>query len=364
MTYDLRKILIHACSILAALAAVILLFNCGVYAASGTKAAAAVKSEQGACLRGSASVLSEMVTVLPDESEVVILKEVYTSRTGTSPEEIWYYVQSGGKQGYVRSDNVGKADYDTVSAYAETVLNFRAGPGMDMKILSVLDKGEKFKVYIDAEASGDKDIWYKAKVNGKYGYVCSRHTGIGKSKASSSKNSKAVKTEKKKAVPPKETSFSNVEKAIAAINKTAEGGSEPSHFIGTVKTGGVKLYSEMKTDSAAVRDLQAGSTVGIRAAYKSGSQKWYEVEITTEQAAGSTQDPVYADSDDSTDNDLEAANDEAEKSILNAGDDDDDGEDDSSDDEDDEESDDDNELITLTGYVNADQISVVITAVE
>ena len=102
----------------------------------------------------------------------------------------------------------------------------------------------------------------------------------------------------------------------------------------------------------------------VRAAYKSGSQKWYEVEITTEQAAGSTQDPVYADSDDSTDNDLEAANDEAEKSILNAGDDDDDGEDDSSDDEDDEESDDDNELITLTGYVNADQISVVITAVE
>ena len=363
MTYDLRKISIHACGILAVLAAVILLFNCGVYAASGAKGTAVIKCEQGACLRDSASVLSEMVTVLPDGTDIVILKEVYTSRSSTSPEEIWYYVQSGGKQGYVRSDNVGKAEYDTVSGYAESVLNFRAGPGMDMKILSVLKKGEKFKVYIDAEASGDKDIWYKARVNGKYGYVCSRHTGIGKSKASSSKSSKTVKTEKKKAVPPKETSFSDVAKTIASINKASEGSSDPSHFIGTVKAGGVKLVSEMKTDTAVIRDLQAGSTVGIRAAVKNGSQKWYEVEIMTEQAAGSTQDPVYADSDDSTDNDLEAANEEAEKSILNAGE--DEGEDDSSDDEDDEESDeDDGELITLTGYVNADQISVIITAAE
>ena len=165
MTYDHKKTALHITMVIMLMAAFMLILPAHSFAVSGTEGKALVDSSTGVNLRKSASLKSDKIAVLEDNTQLTILKEVFKSKTSTKKKKVWYKVKAEGMTGYVRADNVDNVSYTAVSATVSKKSAFRKGPGIKMKKKGTLKKGTSITVYIDANpvksTKGSSKTWYK-----------------------------------------------------------------------------------------------------------------------------------------------------------------------------------------------------------
>ena len=159
------------------LAAALIVFSSGAFAASVPAASGQINSGSGAVLRKSSTVKSAKLAVLKDNTVITIHKEVFKSKTSTSGKKKWYYVTAGGKTGYVRADLVDNIRYGSAEGKVTGKIYYRKGPGTKMKKAGKLKKGTKVTVVLAANpvksAKGSSYTWYKIRKGSKYYYVCS-----------------------------------------------------------------------------------------------------------------------------------------------------------------------------------------------
>ena len=139
-----------------------------------------VDSAEGAFLRKSASKKSAKVTGLDDNTELVIMKEVFVTTKNTSSTKRWYRVKAGKKKGYIRADLVKDITYSSVSAVTNGKTNYRNGAGTSMKKRGTLKKGSKVTVLLKAKARGSSKEWYKIKKGNKQYYVAASNIEMAK----------------------------------------------------------------------------------------------------------------------------------------------------------------------------------------
>ena len=132
-------------------------------------------------LRKSATTDSASVGVLNKGTKLTIHMEVFVSSTSNAATKRWYKVTAGKKNGYVRADLVDVTKYGSKAAVSTDVLNYRKGPDTTFKTLGTMGMGAQMKLQLPAKRSGSKVSWYRAKVNGKAGYVCAEYVKFGKS---------------------------------------------------------------------------------------------------------------------------------------------------------------------------------------
>lgn len=173
-----RKTALHISVILIMLAAMMLILSAHTFAtSSGVKGSAQVNSPNGVYLRKSSTTSSKKIALLPDNTDIVIYREVFKSKKSTAKKKVWYYVKANGKKGYIRSDNVDNVQLNAVAGIIKSKAAYRKGPGVKMKKRGTLKKGTSVTVYLDARpvssTKGSSKTWYKVKVNDKYAYVCS-----------------------------------------------------------------------------------------------------------------------------------------------------------------------------------------------
>lgn len=138
-------------------------------------------SDSGVNLRKSPSTSSKVVKSLQKNAKVTIYSEVFTSKDSTSSKKRWYYVTSGNKTGYVRTDLVKDISYGSAAAVTTDALNYRKGPSTSFQKLGTAKAGASLTLLLPAKRSGSKENWYKAKVNGKTSYVSSSFVKLGTS---------------------------------------------------------------------------------------------------------------------------------------------------------------------------------------
>ena len=134
----------------------------------------------GVNMRKSYTTSSKRVAVLKKNTAVRVTGEVFTSKKRTSASSRWYYVSTGGKNGYVRADFVNVVSCTGVNAYTSTYTNYRIGPSTEYKKIGTAGNGASIKVYYIAKRPGG-DVWYKVKANGRYGYMSGRYISLGDS---------------------------------------------------------------------------------------------------------------------------------------------------------------------------------------
>ena len=116
------------------------------YAASAPNATGKVNSKDGAYIRKSSSVNSNKIVLLKDNTTVIIMREVFKSKTSTSDKKRWYYVSAGTKKGYIRADLVDSINYKFAPAKAKKATNYRKGAGTKMKKKGRFKKNNKMYV--------------------------------------------------------------------------------------------------------------------------------------------------------------------------------------------------------------------------
>jgi len=130
-----------------------------------------VNSKEGAFLRSKASKKSSKVAGLDNNTELVIVKEVFVTRKKTAPTKRWYYVKTGTRKGYIRADLVKDIKYHAVSAAAKKKTRCRAGAGTLMASKGTLKRGRQVTVLLKAKAYKSSKEWYKIKAGNKKYYV-------------------------------------------------------------------------------------------------------------------------------------------------------------------------------------------------
>ena len=177
LSYRTTKYVLHAVVIAAIIALAVLIMSARAFAVSGLYASGMIEGTGGVNLRKSASTSSDVVTVMPDGTELTIYREVFKSKTSTAKTKKWYYVSASGVKGYVRADCVSNVRYPSVKAKVTRKAAYRKGPGTRMKKRGSLKKGKSVRVYLKAypvkSTKGKSKTWYKIKVDGKYVYMCS-----------------------------------------------------------------------------------------------------------------------------------------------------------------------------------------------
>ncbi|MBE6028151.1 MAG: SH3 domain-containing protein, partial [Clostridiales bacterium] len=176
-----------------------IVFASSSYAASVPDASAQIDSSDGAILRKSASTGSANLAVMSDNTKIVIHKEVFVSKTSTSKKDKWYYITADGKNGYVRSDLVDNIKYGSVSGKTTETVNYRYGPGVEMKKKSSYSGNTNVTIVLQAEpvysTRGTSATWYKIKVGSDYYYLCSSKAKLtGSSSQASVSSSTASQT--------------------------------------------------------------------------------------------------------------------------------------------------------------------------
>ena len=134
-------------------------------------ATAKVKPKEGAFLRKRASKLSAKVAGLDNNTDLVIMKEVFVTRKKTALTKRWYYVKAGTKKGYIRADLVKNIKYSTADAKVKKKTAGRAGAGSLMTKKATLKKGGKVTVLLKAKARGSSKVWYKIRKGKKRYYA-------------------------------------------------------------------------------------------------------------------------------------------------------------------------------------------------
>ena len=141
-----------------------------VSAASVSNATAQVKGSS-INLRKSASTSSKSVAKLKDNTKLTVKKVIFTSKSSTAKKNKWFYVTTGSKTGYIRSDYVDTLQYKTIDGKTTTELRYRKGAGTSMKIVGAYDKGESIDVVLKAKAKTDNVVWYQVKEGSNYYFV-------------------------------------------------------------------------------------------------------------------------------------------------------------------------------------------------
>ena len=186
MIHSIRNRMIHIGLVILMITAFVMFLSANTFAASSGRGKGQVNYLFGINLRNSPSLTGAVVSVLPDNTDIRIYREVFKSKKSTSKRKIWYYVKVNGRKGYVRADNIDNVRYKKRTAVVRNTVNVRKGPGISMRQIGTLKQGRRVKVYINAKAvksvSGSSRLWYKVRINGRYGYVCSTHLEIKDSK--------------------------------------------------------------------------------------------------------------------------------------------------------------------------------------
>lgn len=190
---DIRKI--NLLTVLAAAAIFIAAASVCAFAGSVPTASGRVDSSDGAVLRKSATVKSDSLAVLDDNTKLKIYKEVFVSKKSTSRKYRWYYVKvkSTGTKGYIRSDLVDSLSFSGTGAKTTDLLNYRKGAGIKMKKIGRFKKGAAVTVCLKAtpvlSTKGSNKVWYKIKKGSKYYYVCSTRVKLTKTASTSTSSS-------------------------------------------------------------------------------------------------------------------------------------------------------------------------------
>ena len=149
------------------------------YAVSVNSATGKINHEKTLKLRAKASTdkKTKVVAKLKDNTEVIIKKEVFKSKTSTSKSDRWYYIEANGKKGYVQVKYVDGIKYKPVYAWVKEKTNYRSGAGTSMTQKGSFKKDKVVKVYLKATpvkaTKGSSSTWYKVKVDSKYYYCVS-----------------------------------------------------------------------------------------------------------------------------------------------------------------------------------------------
>ena len=131
-------------------------------------------------LRKGPTTDSKSLGLLSKNTRLTVKKEVFVANS-TSSSNRWYYVSTGKKNGYVRSDFVDITKYSSKAAVTTDVLNYRIGPSTAFKVLGTADVGSPIKLLLPASYSSSSMKWYKAKVGKKTAFVCADYVKLGKS---------------------------------------------------------------------------------------------------------------------------------------------------------------------------------------
>ena len=132
-------------------------------------------------IRKSATTNSASLGLLNKGTALTIHMEVFTTATSNSASNRWYKVTTGSKTGYVRADFVNVTGFGSTSAVATDALNYRKGPATTFSKLGTMAMGTQITLQLPARRSGSSDIWYRAKIGSKTGYVCGDYVKVGKS---------------------------------------------------------------------------------------------------------------------------------------------------------------------------------------
>ena len=313
-------------------------------------------------------------------AEITVYIDANPVKSTKGSSKTWYRVSANGKNGYICSKNVKLGTAVSAASAALKNDNSSYTPNDFSKMTP-----EQFEAYLNQQGFPES---YKPGLRALHAAhpnwsFTALNTGISwidamksetkykrslvsksfpKSYRSTSKDSfssYSMTAESGKAAgalaeTPVPASFEDVKSAVASSKVVT----------GTVKADNANAFDGIDADAAVLTSLEQGSTVSIKAAVngQESSQKWYEIEIITDKSTGG-QTPVYANAADSEDKDLEAANEAAEKALLEAGDPDDDEIPDAEDVEDDEASDEaieGNIPVAVKGYVKAGDVEVIL----
>ena len=91
----------------------------------------------------------------------------------------WYHVTYKGKTGWVSSKYAKETSSSSSSSSGNKVkttgnVNFRSGPGLDYKSMSVIKSGTKL-TYDETKKDGRGVLWYHVSYGGKTGWVSSKY---------------------------------------------------------------------------------------------------------------------------------------------------------------------------------------------
>lgn len=163
--------------ILITAALTVLLSAAACFGLSAPAATGMVNSTEGVILRQSSKVKSQALGFLPDNTQLIIHKEVFKKKSSTAEKDRWYYVTADGMTGYVRADLVDSIEYSAVYGKIKSSVVYRKGAGTGMK------KGGKFKkktavlVVLAAKPlksyKGSSSTWYKVQCGTRFYYVAS-----------------------------------------------------------------------------------------------------------------------------------------------------------------------------------------------
>lgn len=178
MNYRLPKILCLIISTLAFVFIVVFYDITSVSAQSVQPGYGYVNSRIGLNVRSSYSILSRKVAGLKDNTKVQIDEIVFTSKSSTASNNIWYHVKYGNKSGYVRSDYIDGVTYAAVSGRTVDSLNCRKGAGTGFSRITTFGKNVNLTILMNARSSSSNVKWYMIKYNGSYAYVCSSWVNV------------------------------------------------------------------------------------------------------------------------------------------------------------------------------------------
>ena len=142
--------------------------------ASSLSASGTIQADDGAVLRSKTTTESQEKGILPNGTEVRIIREIFKKNGEAGADTRWYLVKVNGNKGYVRSDLVTNVSYPSTQAYMKNMANFRTGPSVRFTKLGRLRKGTPLIVHGEARVTG-KRIWYMAEVDGQICYISSRY---------------------------------------------------------------------------------------------------------------------------------------------------------------------------------------------
>ena len=142
--------------------------------ASSLSASGTIQADDGAVLRSKTTTESQEKGILPNGTEVRIIREIFKKNGEAGADTRWYLVKVNGNKGYVRSDLVTNVSYPSTQACMKNTANFRTGPSVRFTKLGRLRKGTPLIVHGEARVTG-KRIWYMAEVDGQICYISSRY---------------------------------------------------------------------------------------------------------------------------------------------------------------------------------------------
>ena len=162
----------------------------GYVSAASAQASGKVNAPGSACLREHTTTGSRQIRMVPDNTGVTILREVFTGNS-TQAVKRWFYVSVSGNKGYIRSDLIDGISYADIPAVTVSKVNYRTGPSSGMTRKGTVAKGKSITVLSEAKMRGKSQMWYRAVINGGTYYISAKYVKLGSGGASGAAESAA-----------------------------------------------------------------------------------------------------------------------------------------------------------------------------